>query len=167
MDATPVLFRDDMGAEVLGPDGKPMMRPADPRMDPHFFVNQGLKDKKAELALLLLGGPGGEPAKLAYQAIELCHFDRWYPWDAQRINHTFHPEFVDYATVAIGLYAAASGIPEDEILTVQNIRARDSHFDPGQKMDDTYTHLRTANVENTHRGYELYRQHKIAATPER
>ena len=116
---------------------------------------------------LLLGGPGGEPASLAYQAMELCHFDRGYLWDAQRINHTYHPEFVDYATVAIGLYAAANGIPEKDILTVQNLRARDSHFDSRVKMDGTYTHLPTRNVENTHLGYELYRQHKIAATPER
>jgi hypothetical protein len=165
-DDTPVPFVDDKGAVVLKPDGKPMMRPADARMDPHFFVNQGLKDKKDEEMLLETGGEERGLSALGYWIGALCHFDRWHPWDAQRINHTYHPEFVDYATVAIGLYAAANGIPEKDILTIENYAARDSHFDPQVKMDTTYTHLPTRNIENTDRGYWLYQHGRIAATPE-
>ena len=45
----PVSFLDDKGQQVLRPDGKPMERPAG--MDPHFFVNQGIKDRKLEIEI--------------------------------------------------------------------------------------------------------------------
>jgi hypothetical protein len=178
MDATPVPFVDDKGQQVWLPKPdtdppvpaeplEPIMRPADARMDPHFFVNQGLKDKKNQEMLLETGGEQRALGALRYWIGALCHFDRGHPWDAQRINHTYHREFVNYATVAIGLYAAANGIPEKDILTAQNLRAFDSHYASDVKMDGTYTNLPATNVENTHLGYWLYLQHKIVATPER
>ncbi len=45
-----------------------------------------------------------------YQVGALSNFRRGGSWDPQRIDGSFHPEFVDYSTVAIGLYAAANGI---------------------------------------------------------
>jgi hypothetical protein len=64
---------------------------------------------------------------------------------------------VDYATIAIGLYAAAAGISMNEILTIENYRARDSHYDPETRFDETYTHLPKRNVLNTDTGYSLFR----------
>ncbi len=40
--------------------------------------------------------------------------------DAQRITGHFYDKYVEYATIAIGLYAAAYGIPEEEVLEMEN-----------------------------------------------
>jgi hypothetical protein len=141
----------------------PTVRPVG--MDPHFFVAQGLKDRQEEEAMVARGGEGGAAAALGYELGALSHFDRAAAWDAQRVGGSYHPEFVDYATVAIGLYAAANGIPRNEILEIQNQIARRSHYDPNTEMDKTYTHLPTRNIKNTDLGYHLYQSGRIAATP--
>ena len=88
-----------------------------------------------EEALLSTGNEGGGPAALGYKLGALSHFNRGGAWDAQRVGGSFHTEFVDYATVAIG------------------------------QMDKTYTHLPKVNVENTDLGIQLYQTGRIAATP--
>jgi hypothetical protein len=118
-----------------------------------------------EEALLSTGNEGGGPAALGYKLGALSHFNRGGAWDAQRVGGSFHTEFVDYATVAIGLCAAADGIPRDEILEIENRVARDSHYDRDKQMDKTYTHLPKVNVENTDLGIQLYQTGRIAATP--
>ena len=76
-----------------------------------------------------------------------------------------HPEYVDYATVAIGLYAASSGMSREEILSIQDaFAARESRFGPGLEMDRTYTHLPARNVANTDLGFQLYQSSRIQAT---
>jgi hypothetical protein len=129
-------------------------------MAPHFFVAQGLKDRQEEEALL--GKEGGGAAATAYEIGALSHFNRGGAWDAQRVGGSFHPEFVDYATVAVGLYAAANGIPRREILNIQDWRARDSKCALGKEMDATFTHLPSVNVSNTDLGYQLYQSGRIA-----
>ena len=77
-------------------------------------------------------------------------------WDAQRAGGKNYLEYVDSATVLIGLYAAASGISRDEILRVQDAyAAKYSHYPPGTVMDKTYTHLPFRNVANTDLGLQL------------
>jgi hypothetical protein len=170
-DVAPVPFVDDKGQAILKSDGTPMMRPAG--MDPHFFVNQALRDMKVETGnLLSLPKEDGSRRKeggvaaLAYQAAALAHFSRGGPWDAQRIGGAFHAEFVDYATVAIGLYCAANGIAREQSLTIQNLIARTSHYRSGEEMDKTYIYLPARNVRNTDLGYSLYQSGRIAATLE-
>ena len=71
---------------------------------------------------------------------------------------------MDYATVAIGLYAASTGISRDEILRIEDFFAASySHFDPGSEMDKTYTHLPYRNVANTDLGFQLYQAGRIRA----
>jgi len=85
-------------------------------------------------------------------------------WDAQRVGGKFHPEYVDYATVAIGLYAASSGMSRDEILRIQDaFAAVKSRFPPDSVMDETYTHLPARNVANTDLGFQLYQSGRIHA----
>ena len=168
-DVAPVPFMDDKGQAVTDFKGQPMMRPAG--MDPHFFVNQALNDLKVEAGNLvsLPTEDGSWPKKdglaaLVYQAAALSHFRRGGPWDAQRIGGSFHPEFIDYATVAIGLYCAANGITKEHSLMIQNIVARDSHYKSDKEMDKIYSYLLTRNVHNTEIGYSLYQSGRIAAT---
>jgi len=66
-------------------------------------------------------------------------------------------KYRDYATVAIGLYAAAAGISEREILIIQNMYAWTNGRFGDEARDKTYTHLLQRNVENTHLGYTMFR----------
>ena len=70
---------------------------------------------------------------------------------------------MDYSTVAIGLYAAAAGIPRDEILAIQNDVAKNSVYPANTHYDRTYTHLPEQNVINTDIGYGLVRSGGVAA----
>lgn len=74
----------------------------------------------------------------------------------------FHREFVDYATVLIGLYAAASGIPEFLILLVEDIVAFGSDFGDNKDWDPIFRNLPERNVKNTDMGYLLYNSGRIA-----
>ena len=156
-------FVDDRGQGFLNFHGKPMLRPAG--LNPNFFVEQGLKDKQIEEALLSSGDENGAAAALAYQLGALSNLHRGHMWDAQRIGGSYHTEFVDYSTVAIGLYAAANGISREEILRIEDVVASTSHFHDDPEMDKTYTHLPVRNVKNTDLGYLLYHSGRIAATP--
>lgn len=89
---------------------------------------------------------------------DLFAFRRWQPLDEQRINGKWHREFVDYATIAIGLYGAASDTPATVLLTIQNWYARTSQFDPDVTRDPLYTNLPETNVRNTLLGYRLFQR---------
>jgi hypothetical protein len=129
----PVPFVDDKGQAILDDKGKQMMRPAG--LDPHFFVSQGLKDKEIMDTMRLAGDDGGQAAASAYLLKQLYHFQRGHSWDAQRVGGSNRPEFVDYATVAIGLYASAVGLSKDEILPIEDLVARGSVYERETKMD--------------------------------
>ena len=82
------------------------------------------------------------------------------PWDAQRIVGQQYDKYVEYATIAIGLYAAAYGIPEDKILEIENLAA--GKYSKNREFDKTYTNLPEDNVKWTDIGYELYQPGKIS-----
>jgi hypothetical protein len=157
---TPVPFVDDNGAPVLDPAGNQMQRPFG--LTPGYIVAQGIADQKVEQEMILHGD--GMTAA-GYQMGALAKFKQGGPWDAQRIGGKFHPEFVDYATVLIGLYAGATGMPKAGILTVENDYAAVlSKYPPATVMDGTYTHLPARNVANTTTGYALLSSGRIRAT---
>ena len=166
----PVPVVDDQGNPVLIPkgpyEGQQMLRPAG--LDPHLFVKQGTADKSRYEALLHTANPyGGGDASLAFLSRNLMQLHKLRQggeWDAQRVGGKYHPEYVDYATVAIGLYAASAGISRDIILRIQDAyAARYSRFEPRTKMDNTYTHLPERNVANTDLGFQLYESGRTRA----
>jgi len=166
----PVPVVDDQGKPVLIPDGpfkgQQMLRPAG--LDPHFFVNQGMADKNRYDALRHIANPyGGNDARPAWvlrEFMQLRKFRQGGEWDAQRVGGKYHDEYVDYATVAIGLYAASMGMSRDMILRVQDLYATaNSRFDPEAERDKTYAHLPHRNVANTDLGYHLYQSGLIRA----
>jgi hypothetical protein len=139
-----VPFLDDDGQQVLDINGRPMMRPSD--VDPHFFLNTN------------------DTGTFAEAFGELYNFRQGGAWDIQRVgpNLQFTPDFVDFSTVMIGLYAAANGIPIGTLLDMQNTYAgMYSKFAPNTQMDRTFTNLPASNVWNTKKGYELYYNEKI------
>jgi len=159
IETVPVV--DDQGNPILIPDGpykgKPMLRPAG--LDPHFFVNQGTTDKSYYGALINnpspnpLGGGGAGPAILPREFMQLSKFNQGGEWDVPRVGGKFHPEYVDYATVAIGLYTASSGISRDEILCIQDaFRSKNSNSTmPASKV----AIMRPCGVDNADRGQSL------------
>ncbi len=170
----PVPVLDDRGNPVLIPKGpykgQQMLRPAG--LDPHFFVKQGTADKSRYDALSHIANPYGGDAGLAMLLREfeqLYKFRQGGEWDAQRAGRKNYSEYVDYATVAIGLYAASAGISRDNILRLQDAYAsRHSSFrrsteKSGPDMDETYTHLPRRNVANTDLGFQLYQSGLIRA----
>lgn len=66
--------------------------------------------------------------------------------------------------MAIGLYTAANGMSEEEILIISNVYAAlFSRYKEGTKFDEVYTFLPARNVHNTRLGYELYRSGRVRA----
>lgn len=166
----PVPVVDDGGQPVLipaGPNkGKPMLRPAG--LDPHFFIKQGIADRSRYDARLKshvsnpYGGGDSGPAIMLHEIMQLYKFKQGGEWDAQRVGGRYHAEYVDYATIAIGLYAASAGISRDQVLSLQDLYAMaNSRFDPKAEMDKTYVHLPYRNVANTDLGYQLYQSGHI------
>ena len=163
-------FVDDQGQPVITPagrlQGQPMQFPAD--FDPHFFVARGLavQRRREELGQASDDG-GGYLAALALDLPELRHFGQGRSWDAQRFQGKVQDEWIDYATVGIGLYAAAAGMSREEILRIEDLYAsRNSDFvnhTTGEKtkMDETYSHLRHQNVLNTELGFDLYESGRL------
>ncbi len=149
-----------------------VMRPA--FMDPHFFVRKGIEDRKRdEEALKYAGESGMLLFALTYGLIDtnLFNFDHGGPWDAQRIAGHYYEKYVEYATIALGLYAAAYGIPEDKILELENMTANIDFLIaltegrmsfPDREMDKIYRYLPEDNVKWTDIGYELYKSGKIS-----
>ena len=158
----PVPFVDDTGHVVLNNKGLPIMRPAG--MDPHFFVEQGLADREKEQAMVLSDIEGGGTGVLGYLFAKLDKFNRGNAWDAQRLDGPFRDEFIDYATVIIGLYAAATGLSRAQILFIENIVAILSSYKTKEPMDETYIFLRKRNVLNTDLGYTLYQSGRIGVS---
>ncbi|MCK1383311.1 RHS repeat-associated core domain-containing protein [Bradyrhizobium sp. 21] len=138
-----VPFLDDQGQQVLDYLGQPMMRPSD--VDPAFFVDEGKK--------------GGY--------LDLGKFGQGKSWDVQRVDtdRLPTPAFIDYATVGIGLFAAAAGIPEPTLLSVENNYAWAKSNFGNVQMDATYKSLPARNVFNTKLGYQLFQSGRINGTP--
>ena len=150
------ILRDDTDNPVYDKKGHVIEIP--PGEDPHFFIDQGLLDRMRR------GGVPNEDELRAMARIlmSLMKFRQGGPWDSQRIKGVPIPQFVDYATVALGLYGAAAGIPIQTLFIIQDYYAWfKSQYPEGTVYDETYTHLPERNVGNTELGYELYKSGKI------
>ncbi len=157
---TAVPLVDNRGNVVRDSSGGPVMRPSG--YGPEFFADQGRLDAAIQQVLL---ATGQVEVEAGFVLSQLRNFRQSGAWDMQRPGGHFDARFVDYATIAIGIYAAAAKIPLQEILGIQDLYASQfSHFDPTAEMDPNYTHLRAINVENTKLGYELYNSGRVGGT---
>lgn len=150
---TPAALVDDQGQPVYDSKNNPLQRPND--VPPSFFVDAG----KAAVAADAFSDVPGMTSR-----VQLLNFGQGGPWDVQRVGSDKlpTPAFVDYATIGIGLYGAAAGIPPNEMLTYENWYAGlNSHFDEKVERDSTYTNLPKRNVDNTKLGYHLYESGRI------
>jgi hypothetical protein len=61
---------------------------------------------------------------------------------------------------------AAAGLDQRDVLsTIDDYAKQFSRFDASEKLDRVYTHSAQQDVEDTKRGYELYRSGRIGLRP--
>ena len=84
----------------------------------------------------------------------------------QRVDSKNITAFQDFANVAIGLFAAAAGLPEASTLGAVNAAAYwESNFASKWIPDVIYGNLRVQNVYDIKLGYSLYLSGQIGPTP--
>ena len=120
------LLKPD-GSQMLGGTGIPVFRPDDGH-DPIFFEHQGNK------AGPVLGLPN------------LPNFLAAHAWDEQRPlsnANNYDGRFVDYASIAIGLYGCASGTSQSAMMLVYSAGAATgmSHWSAKEPRDPIYKNL--------------------------
>jgi hypothetical protein len=147
----PVPFVDSAGKPVTDDQGNPLQRPAN--LSPEMFVQAGLAagERFAATAGQLAPEMGSTYQAMLDLADELRQFEHNGPWDAERFEGQYVTEYQDYATIAIGLYMAAAGIPYQVALLIQlSYTARD------------YRWLSAREIRDTQMGYELYQSGRIS-----
>lgn len=116
-------------------------------LDPDYFISKGTarSDEPTDLTLELIGG-------------DLARFRQGGEWAVQRLGGSgFDQKYVDYSTVAIGIYGASAGISAELVLEIQNQYARyKSHYPEDTVFSTVYTYLPARNVFNTEIGYEIF-----------
>lgn len=138
---------DDHGRPIIDATGHVAHTPAS--FSPQSFFQQGLADRVSYAntvdtyrALLQLGDISDPTADnpqtlspemaligLSLRESPLANFATGHIWDVQREHGRFHDEYRDAATIYIGIYAAAAGIPESLMQQLQNTYAFGrSHF---------------------------------------
>ena len=148
---TPKLLTTADGKPVLNYKGEPIYYPA--AYPPDFFKNAGEQDAIDQAA-----ATGDEPSYLANRYIPLMKFFHGESWDMQRLTGVVDPKYIDYSTVAIGIYSKAAGFSSDEILNLQNIYSKYLSDYGNVPFDETYTYLPKRNVYNNNLGYRFFNQ---------
>jgi hypothetical protein len=144
--ATASLMTDDHGNVVMDARGSAALMPVGFTAQQFVASGEKMKDYPVEAR------------------VDLSKFKQGGPWDLQRLNGKFDSRFTDGATIAIGLYASAAGIPFKSLMTIQNnYAAVMSTWKTGTPMDQTWTHLPVRNVINTGIGYRLYENGLVTA----
>jgi hypothetical protein len=86
----------------------------------------------------------------------IANLGQGHVWDVQRFQGTSLPQFTPAASIYIGIYGAAAGIPEQMMQEIRNDYAFvSSKWSSGTVMNSTYTSLPNVNVDNVHIGYQL------------
>jgi hypothetical protein len=146
---------DNNGDPVMGinAQGQPEQIKVPEGVDLRMFARMGEEDNK------LPGHIRGETIRK-----RLENFKHGGMWDLQRPRlqkdsngkHIVYDEFIDVASVAIGVYAAAAGLTRAEILVLQSGYAV-FNSDFGGAKRHWFWALPERNVFNTDLGYDLYR----------
>jgi hypothetical protein len=85
--------------------------------------------------------------------------------DAERFDWTYVRDYRHYQNIMIGVYAAAAGLPVEDVLKLVDAYATPiSGFSTKEKLDSVYAHSAQQDVEDTKFGYALYRSGRIRLT---
>ena len=173
---TSTTLTDDNGAPILGASSLSVPAQTPEAFSADFFLQRGHADASifsgAVTAWNINNNPnavttdpisGFTTDPLANLGIELslatsplANFGQGHVWDVQRYQGTTNLAFRDAASIYIGIYGAAAGIPLPMMQSIQNDYAfYKSKFAPGTTMDTTYGSLPAINVTNVQIGYQL------------
>lgn len=140
---------DKDGNVVHGPSGNAALLPKG--FDVNAVLEAGHADKELRGSAPMVG------AKATSE--DLAKFATGGQWDLQRLSGKFDSQYIDSATILIGMFAQAAGITRDQILKIQDDFAAVAHLIHGYPkntpMNSTYTHLPQRNVDNTDIGMQL------------
>jgi len=114
---------------VLNYKGEPIYYPA--AYPPDFFKNAG--EQAANWRQMTMASDS--PMQIPFE--DLYKFRQGGEWDMQRLTGSVDANYIDYATVAIGIYGHSAQIPVDDILYIQNAYAGVcSNYDKGTIFDN-------------------------------
>lgn len=148
---------DKNGNKIIGASGFQIFRPDDGH-DANFFINNGLYEMNTINNL-----------DINSSINSVYNFRQAGSWDEQRVGgdgiNITDPNFVDWATVDIGIFGAASGIPEEVVQRAQELYAAlYSNFGIGVKYQAGYPGLPARNAANLDIGYRLYNGGQLKVT---
>ena len=152
---TAVPLIDSNGNQLSDARG-PIMRPEN--FSPAFFHDRGLHDAPIyQAANMAYGLAQSDPTNyLLVDAVLLqtpvSLFNRGGLWDAQRLNGVTYQQYISDASVNIGVYAKAAGLPLDLVLHVNDDF---QHYLGGARppLDSVYTHSSAVIIEDITKGY--------------
>jgi hypothetical protein len=161
----PVPFLDSNGDSVVV-DGNPLLRPTN--LPPELYAQSGLSvrswvdDLNRELPNVT-----ENPETLMAMAVKiLLPLAPGGPLDAERFDWTYVRDYRRYQNIMIGVYGAAAGMSEEDVLSLIDLYAWPiSHFREKEGLDDVYTHSARQDVGDTKFGYELFRSGRIRLKP--
>jgi hypothetical protein len=165
---TPVEFVDSDGVPIHDNQGQPIFRPAN--MPPERYVQAGLANPFSGEALSALMNSQDQvgPSDITPSVARAIFYSLLAPvspggaLDAERFDFTRVTDYRHYLNIMIGVYAAAAGLDQDDVLSaVDDYALHFSRFGPKEAKDDVYTHSAKQDVNDTKLGYRLYQSGRI------
>jgi hypothetical protein len=170
----PIPFVDSDDKQIFDAEGNPLLRPLG--LPPELYAQAGLAVRSwAQPYVGLEQGRGLEDPDVAnarsmasaeIASKILLPLAPGGPLDAERFDWTYVLDYRHYQNIMIGVYGAAAGMTEGQILSLVDLYATIiSGFRANEKKDEIYTHSAKQDVQDTKSGYELYQSGRIRLEP--
>ena len=169
----PVPFVDSDNVQINDAQGNPLLRPQG--LPPELYAPAGFTVRSTaeqfidQVSREVPGDPDLAQADMVTRAALatklLAALAPGGVLDAERFDWTYVRDYRHYQNIMIGVYAAAAGLPVDDVLKLVDAYATPiSRFSTKEKLDSVYTHSARQDVEDTKCGYALYQSGRIRLT---
>jgi hypothetical protein len=169
----PVPFVDSDNLQINDSQGNPLLRPQG--LPPELYAQAGFavrstaKEFIDQVSREVPGDPDLAQADMVLRAALatklLAALAPGGVLDAERFDWTYVRDYRHYQNIMIGVYAAAAGLPVDDVLKLVDAYATPiSGFSTKEKLDTVYTHSARQDVDDTKSGYALYQSGRIRLT---
>jgi hypothetical protein len=169
----PVPFVDSDNVQINDAQGNPLLRPQG--LPPELYAQAGFAVRSTaeqfidQVSREVPGDPDLAQADMVIRAALatklLAALAPGGVLDAERFDWTYVRDYRHYQNIMIGVYAAAAGLPVDDVLKLVDAYATPiSGFSTKEKLDSVYAHSARQDVEDTKFGYALYQSGRIRLT---
>jgi hypothetical protein len=169
----PVPFVDSDNLQINDGQGNPLLRPQG--LPPELYAQAGFSVRSTAEQFIdqvrreVPGDPDLAQADMVIRAALatklLAALAPGGVLDAERFDWTYVRDYRHYQNIMIGVYAAAAGLPVDDVLKLVDAYATPiSGFSTKEKLDTVYAHSARQDVEDTKFGYALYQSGRIRLT---